>query len=284
MAEEQIKDNKSNSIKYILIFIIFLVIGVGVGIFGASKYLNNKKDNTPEESLPEIKDITNDSVYQETINDLYSIVNTNSFFYNSKGVTMSSLTNDSKLTLLYNYMVSKNMYTKESLNKIDNTMCENGFILDSTNANIPALVCTVYKIKKSDLVNVSGKIYNDKTIDTNNNFSPMNGRSCISSGDTYICGNTAAQSTGSLEIKFDIQKVNLTPDGYIEIYDKGYLADRRAGVDNPNDQYDNYYLHTSDSTNYYYELKSADNVTFKHTFKTDDNTNYYYVSTEVYNG
>ena len=67
----------------------------------------------------------------------------------------------------------------------------------------------------------------------------------------------------------------------MRIYEKGYLIDNRSNVDNPTDQYDNYYLHSFDSTNYYYELKSADNLTFKHTFKTEDRQNYYYVSTEL---
>ena len=45
--------------------------------------------------------------------------------------------------------------------------------------------------------------------------------------------------------------------------------------------FDKYYLHSSDSTEYYYELKNADNLTFKHTFVTKDRVNYYYVSSEL---
>lgn len=282
MAEVS-KDKKSNTFKYIIIFILFLAVGVVIGFYGTTRYFEQKEEEG-NSSAPEIKEITEDSVYQDTIKELYSVVNSNTVFYSSEGLKIADLNNYSKLSLVLQYMDTKSMYEKEALNKNELGNCEYGFVLDpSGTANIPSLVCTVYKYKKADITSVSKKVYNTD-IETNNNFVPEVGRSCVSVEDEYICGNTATPQSGALEIKFDIQKVMLDPNGTIEIYDKGYLADRRAGVDDPNDQYDNYYLHTSDSTNYYYELKSADNVTFKHTFKTDDNTNYYYVSTEVYNG
>lgn len=283
MADISETKSKSNVFKHIIIFIIFLLVGLVLGFYGTSKYLGEKEEEEPKKSSPETKEITQDSMYQDTINELYAVVNNNTLFYSSKGVNISTLDNNTKLSLLYDYLVNKKMMTTETLNRNEFGACDNGFILDPSSSNLPSLVCTVYKMKKDDFVSVSKMIYNSE-IDTNYNFIPVNGRSCVSVEDTYVCGNTATQPSGALEIKFDIQKVTLDPDGTIEIYDKGYLADRRDGVDNPNDQYDNYYLHTSDSTTYYYELKSADNVTFKHTFKTDDDTNYYYVSTEVYNG
>ena len=87
--------------------------------------------------------------------------------------------------------------------------------------------------------------------------------------------------SGELESKFDVIKVTKDSSGTIIVYEKGYLVDNRSNVNDPFDQYDNYYLHSSDSNEYYYELKSADNLIFKHTFKTDDKENYYYIGTEL---
>ncbi len=286
MAEEIAKlekEKKSNFFKYILLFVLFLAVGIVIGVYGAMRYMAKKDNNEPMNNVPEIKDITNDSVYQNTINSLYSIVNNNSIFYSSKGVDIGSIDNSNKLSLIYQYILSNNEYTKETLNKIDANYCDYNFILDSSgDANIPSLVCTVYKFKKEDVTSLGKKLFNDSTIIVDGNFNPSSTELCVSVDDSYICGNIATAQSGTLEIKFNIQKVTMNTDGTIEIYDKGYLNDKREGVDNPNDQYDNYYLHSSDSTEYYYELKSADNLTFKHTFKTDDNANYYYVSTEVF--
>lgn len=281
MAE--VKENKGNSFKYILIFIVFLAAGAVIGVYGATNYLN-KQDEEKIETPETIKDITDDSVYQNTINDLYNIVNNNVIFYSAKGVNIASLDNNSKLSLIYEYVVNNNLYEKTTLSNDGTGKCSYGFILDSSaETNIPSIVCTVYEIKKADIKNIAKKLYNDDSISIVDSFMPEENKSCVLSNDKYVCGNTGTSASGALEIKFDIQKVTLDLDGTIEIYDKGYLADRRAGVDDPNDQYDNYYLHSSDSNEYYYELKSADNITFKHTFKTDDKTNYYYVSTEISN-
>ncbi len=284
MAEVKDKDS-NNTFKYIIIFVLFLAVGAVIGFYWATKYLEEKEeeDNTP--APIEAREITSDSMYQDKIKNLYNIVNTNTSFYSSKGVNYAELTPNDRLAIIYNYMTLKNNNTKETLNRNEFGSCDNGFILDEAgSANIPSLVCTVYKYNNDDITTLSKTLFNDDNLSLVSEFTPVVGKKCVLGEDSYVCGNTATPQSGALEIKFDIQKVMLNPDGTIEIYDKGYLTDRRAGVDNPNDQYDNYYLHTSDSTSYYYELKSADNVTFKHTFKTDDNENYYYVSTEIFNG
>ena len=96
----------------------------------------------------------------------------------------------------------------------------------------------------------------------------------------YICGNIANNNvTGDLESKFTILKVTKDLDGTIKIYEKGYLLDNRSNVKAQHPGYDNIYLHSTDSTEYYYELRNADNLTFVHTFKENDNQEYYYVGT-----
>ena len=106
---------------------------------------------------------------------------------------------------------------------------------------------------------------------------------CVSDGDFIICGNVVDNSgiTGALESKFSVIKVTKDEDGSINIYEKGYLVDNRSNVI-ASGQYENYYLHSSDSDAYYSELRNADNLTFVHKFKTDDKKNYYYVSTVLY--
>lgn len=284
MAEDVFNnDKKSNKLKYVLLFLLFLAVGTAIGIYGAKKYLDGKEDDTPiNEPTNEPKDITKDSSYQDTINNLYKIVNSNTLFYNSKGVNAETMDNGTKLTLIYDILIQNKKFTTETLENNGTGKCDHEFILDPQTANIPSLVCTVYKVSTSEIENKAKELFNDTSINTAVTFKP-NSMTCISEEDNYICGNleTPPTTTGSLEIKFEIQKVTLDQDGTISIYDKGYLIDKRDGVDDPNDQYDNYYLHSSDSTKYYYELKSADNLTFRHIFKVDDNTNYYYVRTEV---
>jgi hypothetical protein len=141
----------------------------------------------------------------------------------------------------------------------------------------------VTRISIAKLKELNEKLFNDEILDTSVPFNVDLDKKCVIDLNDYVCGNVTNVYgyTGELESKFDILKVTKDSAGTVIIYEKGYLVDNRSNVDNPTDQYDNYYLHSSDSKDYYYELKSADNLTFIHTFKTDDGENYYYVSTEL---
>lgn len=289
ITSEEVVENKSISptLKYILIFIIFFAIGLGLGYFGAFKYLENEKSNEPVvEEVDELMDITDEEEAQELINSLVSMLDKDPMFYSTKGISVSTMDNTSKLRFLYNYIISNNQFTKEELASeyIGSFNCLPGFITDAgVNPSVSTNICGVSRIKKTALLDASKKLFNDEVLDTSVPFSPQDGLSCLVDADTYLCGNVTKtlNITGELESVFSVEKVTKDIDGTIVIYEKGYLNDKRSNVNNPNDQYDNYYLHSSDSTEYYYELKSADNLTFKHTFKTDDRQNYYYVSTEL---
>lgn len=284
----EVKDpKKNNTLKYIIIFIIVLCIGVIAGVFLAHQYLENKDSKTDNSNISDdanVTDITDDTAYVDLINKAYNIVKDNSVFYNSNGIDIKTLDNGTKLLLVYEYVLNKNLFTKDNLLVIGNGLCDYNFVEDPIpdGQSISSNICSVMKINAADLLTASKTLFNDETINVNSNFSPTSSSSCIVNNGVYICGNIISNTTtGALEPHFEIQKVTLANDGTIEIYDKGYLVDKRSGVDNPNDQYENYYLHSSDSTNYYYELKSADNLVFKHTFATKDNVNYYYVKTSV---
>ena len=152
--------------------------------------------------------------------------------------------------------------------------------------NVPAVSttgCTVNRISKALFLDINQKLFNDELIDTSVNFDIDITKKCVLDGESYLCGAVQNISgySGALESNFEVVKATKDVDGTIIIYEKGYLHDKRSNVDNLTDQYDNYYLHSSDSKEYYYELKSSDNLTFKHIFKTDDSEEYYYVSTEL---
>ena len=287
MAKKEKK--KGNKFKYFVIFILFIGIGIGAGIFGTQKYLEytNENDNKPvEEAGP--TDITENEKYQETISSLLDILNNDPMFYSTKGVKTSSLDNKSRLVLIYNHILKNKLNTTETLQPYyyGATSCLNGVFNVDTNGNTPSTMvigCTVNKIKTSTFTEINNKLFNDDILDTSVEFSVDLNTKCVLDSGSYVCGNVTnlAGYTGKLESNFEVIKATKEENGTILIYEKGYLQDKRSNVDNPTDQYDNYYLHSSDSKEYYYELKSADNLTFKHTFKTEDNENYYYVSTEL---
>lgn len=286
----EIKETKieKHTLRNVLIFILFFAVGLVVGYYGANKYLESRED---EEQTPLIEDdgildITNDEGSVELINSLLTILDKNPMFYSTKGISTSTMDNTSKLLLVYNNIMDNKLGTQEELASeyYGSPTCLNGFITDpSDNSFVYTNKCTITRINKSVFVEVNKKMFNDEILDTSVNFSPIDGTSCVVDGDSYICGSVEKTSdvTGELESVFSIVKVTKDDEGTITIYEKGYLNDKRSNVNNPNDQYDNYYLHSSDSTDYYYELKSADNLTFKHIFKTLDRQNYYYVSTEL---
>lgn len=288
--ENKVSKKDNHLFKNIIIVIVFLAIGISVGIFGTLRYLDYKKELEEAEQVENVdegpEDITEDEDSQGLIQSLLKILDGNTMFYSTKGVSVSTLDNTSKLKLVYNNIVDNKMGTSEEKQSlwIGSTSCDNVFITDvGENPLISTNKCSVYRISKETFKKVNKTLFNDDILDTSVEFQPYDGYKCVLDGESYVCGNVAKTSdiTGELISKFDILKVTKDEDGTIEIYEKGYLVDKRSNVNNPNDQYDNYYLHSSDSKEYYYELKSADNLTFKHTFKTIDRQNYYYVCTEL---
>lgn len=272
--------------KYIIIFILFFAVGIAGGWYFTNKYLESKKEviETPVEE-DNVIDITEDAGSQDLITSLLNTLNKEPMFYSTKGISVATMDNNSKLYLVYTYIMGNKMYTDEQrdVDFIGSNLCLNTFLMDVGVDAVPTNICVLNKIEKKTFIEVNKKLFNDEVLDTSVTFNPNNNTSCIVEGDYYLCGEIASVSdvTGALESRFEITKVLKDEDGTIYIYEKGYLNDKRSNVNNPNDQYDNYYLHSSDSTEYYYELKSADNLTFKHIFKTSDRQNYYYVSTEL---
>ncbi len=282
--------HKNHTIRNIFLFLFFLAAGIAIGYFGTIKYLEYKEKNDSliddsAESGP--LDITEDEQSKDLINSLYAVINGDPMFYSTKGINVSTLDNTSKLKLIYNQLVINKEGAVEQINSLwwGATNCNYDFIVDdSGDVYNPSNICSVTRINRSSFMEINKKLFNDELLDTSVSFSPVVGKSCVvdpNNNETYICGNVANTTgiTGNLESKFTIQKVTKDEDGTIVIYEKGYLVDKRSNVGT---EYDNYYLHSSDSTEYYYELKSADNLTFKHTFKTDDKIKYYYVSTELH--
>lgn len=285
MAKSEKK--KRSKFRYFIIFILFIGVGVGLGIFGTTKFLEYREN---QENKPVVDDgpveITDDVKYQNKIAQLRGILNGNQIFYSTKGLDSKSLDNTTKLNLLYDYMVSNNLSTAEAIDVdyIGSSFCKNGIFLKDVNVDVAqSSKCTVNRIKISELKSLNNRLFNDDVIDTSVSFNIGIDKKCIVDTDSYVCGNVTNVFgyIGKLESRFDVVKVTKDSDGTIAIFEKGYLKDNRSNVDNPTDQYDNYYLHSSDSKEYYYELKSADNLTFKHIFKTDDSENYYYVSSEL---
>jgi len=285
MAEVEVEQKGNNVFKYIVLFIVFLGIGAVAGFFGTKKYLASKQndEDTPViDSGPE--DITNLEEYSELINKLHAVVDGYSIFYSTSGISVAKMSNDTRLAYIYDYLDKNGKIVDDSLIAnygADN--CINQFALDdSSNLYRNSNSCSIRKVERNLFNEANSSFFNDELIDTSVNFTNSNGKLCFVSEGNYLCGNAIGNDniSGKLESKFSIVKVT-KEDGTIVIYDKGYLVDTRSNVVNPDDGYDNYYLHSADSTSYYYELKNADNLTFKHTFETKDRINYYYVSSEL---
>jgi hypothetical protein len=279
-AEVSIREEKSgNALKNILLFIVFLAIGVAIGFFGTKKYMENKNKETETPVIDEgPEDITDVDEYKDLINKLHSYVDGYSFFYTTKGVQASTMSNADRLYLLYDRMANDNELVDSTLtatNGVSN--CIGQFALDAgTNT------CVVKKIDRNKMSEKNKSVFDDDLLDTSVTFTNSLGKLCIVSEASYMCGTplTTDGITGKLESKFTITKVT-KQEGTIVIYDKGYLLDTRSNIMDPMDGHDKYYLHSTDSTEYYYELKNADNLSFKHTFVTKDRVNYYYVSSEL---
>lgn len=287
-SEENTDKPKMNSlIKHIILVVIFLGLGVFIGVYGTSKYLeakdNDDVDNTENWPL----EITSKAEYSEQIESLYSIVKGNAKFYSTTGWDYSTLSDVDKLTYIYNNLVANSVGETTTIDSIyyGSPVCSYDFSTDPASTDMSVSnICTLVKISKEEFNKVAINLFNDKTLNVNIEFNPADGKKCVVENDYYLCGNISSGSnvTGDLESKFEILKVTKDKDDTIKIYDKGYLVDKRSNVVNPDDGIDNYYLHSSDSTQYYYELKSADNLTFVHMFKKNENGKYYFVSSSLY--
>ena len=280
------KRKKSGGFKKFLLFIIFLAIGCGGGYYIAKEYLLKEDSDIPIATELGPKDITNSSEFGDTINSLYSFLQKNVYLYDSKGANSNSISNEIKLNLAFDYVINNKMSTIPN-NWYGSINCDYNFLIDTVDNEDGTATnmdyCKVYIITKDSLNNAIKNTFRDTSVDMIDDYSPKNGYSChIQEDGTYMCGKVVNSNLSSGEIvsKFEIVKVTLDDDNTITIYDKGYLQDTRSNiVTNPN--YSNYYLHSYDSTEYYYELKSKDNLTFKHVFVLDDNGKYYYVNSEV---
>lgn len=286
MAKKEKK--KKSKFKYFIIFVLFIGIGIAIGVFATKKYLESQEGNNKPVVEEGPLDITDNEKYQATIDHLRSIMNGNPIFYSTKGVSTSTLDNTTRLNLLYEYIINNNLATSETLNidYVGASTCNGGSILVDpvVDTSLTAVsVCTVNRISFSILKDINTELFNDDILDTSVSFNVGLDKKCVVSTESYVCGSVTNIHgyTGELESKFDVVKVTKDNTGVITIYEKGYLIDNRSNINSPADQYDNYYLHSSDSKEYYYELKSADNLTFKHIFRTEDNENYYYVSSEL---
>ena len=287
MAEIDIKESKSNNaFKYIIMFIIFMIIGGVIGFFGTKKYLEDKKNkennNAVIEEGPE--DITELDEYKELVSKLYQYIDGNSMFYTTKGVEAAKMSNEERLSYVYDNLEKNGKVEETSLTAgYGSNNCLNQFAIEPSNSIYSySNTCNVKSVSRDEFIEINTHYFGDELIDTSVNFRNSEGKLCIVSEDKYLCGNevNAEVVSGKLESKFSIIKVT-KEEGTIVIYDKGYLLDNRSNIMNPDDGYDKYYLHSSDSKDYYYELKNADNLTFKHTFTTKDRVNYYYVSSEL---
>ncbi len=268
--------------KYILLFLVFLSIGVVIGVFGSKKYFESKKTTpTSEEKAPEkevvITNITDDSTYKAVVNELYASLAKNPAFYTSKGFNITEATNDQKLSLVYYYIVANKLDTVNTLpSSWEGTYCVfnegvNSFIVDSA-----GMGCTVSDIPVTLINETYKKLFGDTGLEITPTFPANEFKTCVLVGEIYTCGRvTGTIYNGSLQPKMDILKVE-TYDDDIVITEKGYLYDNRSNLTTP-DQ--NYYLHSSDSTDYYFELKSSDNLYFIHTFVKNPDGTYSYLKT-----
>lgn len=295
---DTLEKNKKNSnlIEYIVIFLLFFVIGMVIGIFVTKKYFNGKaeEDTKPKTSVKTSgEDITENAEYKGTIDNLYSLLGKDTIFYSTTGVNADTLSNEQKLSIVYNYIIANKLDTSSVLNtgwygseqcpfnggttnfNVDVSLDENGNLVKGAN-------CTVSDINATLIQEKYQLIFGNNNIDTSSNFNPKSDKTCILVDGIYTCGNidNSMNYVGDLEVNYTITKV-LKENDKIEIYDKGYLTDNRSNVKNSAEGFDKYYLHSSDSTDYYHELKSADNIMFKHTFKKASNGNYYYSSSEI---
>ncbi len=288
--DEIVVKKHSHTLRNIFIVILFLVIGTGVGIYGTKMYLESREEPEPDvqEKNSGPDDITNDKQTKELVDSLYAMLNNDPMFYTTIGVSVSTMDNTTKLTFIYDNLILNKKNTSKEIESLwyGSDKCNYDFLVDTLEDGTYLEKCTLQRLERNLFTETNKKIFNDELLDTSVEFKPNNTTKCIIDSEDnnyYMCGKILNESgiTGALESKFTINKVTRDEDGTIVIYEKGYLKDNRSTVVNENSQYDNYYLHSSDSNQYYFELRNADNLTFKHIFKTADRLNYYYAGTEL---
>lgn len=283
--EKLVKKKEKKDFRGLLIFIIFFSVGIAGGAFG-TRYFFAQQAEEEKKGTPVINevDITTKSEYQELINDLYDDLKGYNVFYSSKGISIDNMAGSVKFQMIYDDLIENQKYTTEKLTStyFGSSVCANDFLVDqAATAGTISTTCTVNKILKSDIVDFYKRKFNREDIDTSAVYYPVVTKKCVAVDNYYYCGdaNSINGVTGNLDARFSIEKVIKDNDGNIFIYDKGYLIDTRSNVV-VNNQI-NYYLHSSDSTEYYHELRSADNYIFKHTFKKGEDDKYYYYESKL---
>lgn len=272
---------KKKDFRGILLFVFFFTIGA-VGAIFVTKYFIEQKQEEEKSGTPVIEqlDITSKSEYQDMINELYDRVKGNAEYYSTEGLTLDTMSPNFKYGILYDQLLTNGDYIDEKIpaSYVGSGECLSYFLVDVADNT----VCSVYKIEKTMMSKVYKDIFNLDELDTSISFNPSSNKYCVPFDSYYYCGNIYSDLvvTGTLDTRFSITKVIKDNSGYIYIYDKGYLIDNRSSLQKVEGDI-NYYLHSSNSVDYYYELKSADNYTFKHTFKMGEDEKYYYVSSEV---
>ena len=279
MAKSKKKDAKG-----FILFVLFFAVGIAAGIYGTQYFLNAMaEENKKGEPVIEQIDITTKSEYQDLINDLYDSLKGNSEYYKSSGITLDNMDKSFKYGLLYDELVSSKKDVIEVLQTTyyGSGVCEYGFLSDFSEGASIVNTCTINKILISDMKDLYKKMFNRTDLEIVE-FYAADTKKCVVVSEYYYCGDTTALTgvTGSLDTRFSIEKVLKDNKGNIYIYDKGYLIDNRSSVVRT-EGINNYYLHAADSKDYYFELKSADNYMFKHTFELSDDNNYYYVQSEL---
>lgn len=282
-------NGKSSTFKYILFFVVFFIIGIALGIVGAKKFLVDDKETEAVTVVEEEteKDISNDPEYQDTIVYLKNLIAQNPIYYRSTGVDASQLTNDEKLKIVYEYVI-RDTNLESAIDypvSWESQECLGGLLVDlNTNDNgttYNAGFCTYYVLPISKVKESYRIIFNNDNIEMAT-FDADDHYRCVLGEDSFACGlYNRIDYTGTIENNFQIRQVTIEEDGTINVYESGYLKDTRSFVNVEDDGIDNYYLHSSDSELYYYELRKDDNLTFKHVFKKDSNNKYYYVRTVV---
>ena len=285
------KRKKNNIFLKFMLFLIFLVVGTFGGYLLAEKYLLNQEDDVPIATEIGTKDITNNGEFSDIITELDNFLKNHVFLYCEKGANIDSVDNNIKLDIAYENVIKNKYYKEDTIpnNWYGSINCANNFLVDSiTNEDGTSTnqdYCKVYIITKSNLESGLRLTFKTGSVDLVDEYRPNNNTLCLIQEDgSYLCGKVTGntvEDTGSITSKFEIIKVTIDEDNTITIYDKGYLVDTRSNID-VNTSYSNYYLHSYDADSHYYELKSSDNLTFKHVFKLGDNNKYYYVNSEVY--
>lgn len=275
------KDKKKADFRGVFLFILFFSIGAVAAIFGTKYFLEQREqENKKGDPVVEQIDITDKSEYQDTINQLYERIKGSSEYYSTQGISVESMSNNFKYGLVYDQVLTNGEYTDEKIpaSYVGSPECMTHLLVDAADTT----VCNISKIEKTVMEKTYKDIFGLSNLDTSVAFNPTNTKYCMPVEGYYYCGNVGPISgvTGTLDTRFSITKVIKDTSGYIYIYDKGYLIDNRSSVIKT-EGVANYYLHASDSTDYYHELKSADNYVFKHAFKLGEDDKYYYESSEL---